>query len=66
MPEATKAVIEREGILGIPEAMRAYSAQYTKRAMLSRAAAGNPQINSHHQFAGAVLKRSGMLGIYHF
>ncbi len=39
MPEATKAVIERE-VPGIPEAMRAYSAQYTKRAMLSRAAAG--------------------------
>lgn len=39
MPEATKAVVERE-VPGIPEAMRAYSAQYTKRAMLSRAAAG--------------------------
>ena len=39
MPEATKAIIERE-VPGIPEAMRAYSAQYTKRAMLSRAAAG--------------------------
>lgn len=39
MPEATKAVIERE-VPGIPEAMRAYSAQYTKRAMLSRAVAG--------------------------
>jgi len=38
-PEATKAIIERE-VPGIPEAMRAYSAQYTKRAMLSRAAAG--------------------------
>ncbi|HEX3027068.1 MAG TPA: MogA/MoaB family molybdenum cofactor biosynthesis protein [Clostridia bacterium] len=39
MPEATRAVIERE-VPGIPEAMRAFSAQYTKRAMLSRAAAG--------------------------
>ncbi|MHC1714985.1 MAG: molybdenum cofactor biosynthesis protein B [Acidaminococcaceae bacterium] len=39
MPEATKAIIERE-VPGIPEAMRAYSSQYTKRAMLSRAAAG--------------------------
>lgn len=39
MPEATKAIVERE-VPGIPEAMRAYSAQYTKRAMLSRAAAG--------------------------
>ena len=39
MPEATRAVIEREAP-GIPEAMRAYSAQYTKRAMLSRAVAG--------------------------
>ena len=39
MPEATRAVIERE-VPGIPEAMRAYSAQFTKRAMLSRAAAG--------------------------
>lgn len=39
MPEATRAVIERE-VPGIPEAMRAFSAQFTKRAMLSRAAAG--------------------------
>ena len=39
MPEATKAIAERE-VPGIPEAMRAYSAQFTKRAMLSRAAAG--------------------------
>ncbi len=39
MPEATKAVTERD-VPGIPEAMRAYSAQFTKRAMLSRAAAG--------------------------
>lgn len=39
MPEATKAVIERE-ISGIPEAMRAYSARFTKRAMLSRSTAG--------------------------
>jgi molybdenum cofactor synthesis domain-containing protein len=39
MPEATRAVIERE-VPGIPESMRAYSAQFTKRAMLSRAAAG--------------------------
>lgn len=39
MPEATRAIIEKE-VPGIPEAMRAYSAQFTKRAMLSRAAAG--------------------------
>ncbi|HEX2938114.1 MAG TPA: MogA/MoaB family molybdenum cofactor biosynthesis protein [Ruminiclostridium sp.] len=39
MPEATKAVIEKD-VPGIPEAMRAYSSQFTKRAMLSRAAAG--------------------------
>lgn len=39
MPEATKAVCTRE-VPGIPEAMRAYSLQYTGRAMLSRAAAG--------------------------
>ena len=39
MPEATGSVVERE-VPGIPEAMRAYSLQFTKRAMLSRAAAG--------------------------
>lgn len=39
MPEATRAVAEKE-VLGIPEAMRAFSLQFTKRAMLSRAAAG--------------------------
>lgn len=39
MPEATVDVIER-AVPGIPEAMRLYSMQYTKRAMLSRAAAG--------------------------
>ena len=39
MPEATRDVIERE-VPGIPEAMRAFSMQITKRAMLSRAAAG--------------------------
>lgn len=39
MPEATIAVSERM-VPGIPEAMRAYSMQFTKRAMLSRAAAG--------------------------
>ena len=39
MPEATRSVVERE-VPGIPEAMRAYSLQFTKRAMLSRAAAG--------------------------
>ncbi|MGI6007083.1 MAG: MogA/MoaB family molybdenum cofactor biosynthesis protein [Ruminococcus sp.] len=38
-PEATLAVSERE-VPGIPEAMRAYSLQFTKRSMLSRAAAG--------------------------
>ena len=39
MPEATKKVIEKE-VPGIPEAMRAFSAQFTKRAMLSRGTAG--------------------------
>ena len=39
MPEATKAVSERD-VPGIPEAMRAYSLQITGRAMLTRAAAG--------------------------
>lgn len=39
MPEATEDIIERR-VPGIPEAMRAYSLTITKRAMLSRAAAG--------------------------
>ena len=39
MPEATMDIVERV-VPGIPEAMRAYSLQFTKRAMLSRAAAG--------------------------
>ena len=39
MPEATKAVSERD-VPGIPEAMRYYSLQITGRAMLTRAAAG--------------------------
>lgn len=39
MPEATLAVTERI-VPGIPEAMRAYSLQFTKRAMLSRSVAG--------------------------
>ncbi|WP_276934200.1 MogA/MoaB family molybdenum cofactor biosynthesis protein [Dielma fastidiosa] len=39
MPEATRDVIERE-VPGIPEAMRTFSMQITKRAMLSRSAAG--------------------------
>lgn len=38
-PEATKAVIEREAP-GICEAIRYYSLQITKRAMLSRAVSG--------------------------
>jgi molybdenum cofactor synthesis domain-containing protein len=38
-PEATLSVVERQ-CPGIPEALRAYSMQFTKRAMLSRAAAG--------------------------
>ena len=38
-PEATEDVSERK-VPGIPEAMRAYSMTITKRAMLSRAAAG--------------------------
>ena len=39
MPEATNDVIQR-AVPGIPEALRAYSMQVTKRAMLTRAAAG--------------------------
>ena len=39
MPEATADIAERM-VPGIPEAMRAYSMQFTKRAMLSRSAAG--------------------------
>lgn len=39
MPEATADITERM-VPGIPEAMRAYSMQFTKRAMLSRSAAG--------------------------
>lgn len=38
MPEATMAIAERI-VPGIPEAMRAFSLQITKRAMLSRAVA---------------------------
>lgn len=38
-PEATKAILEREA-LGICEAIRYYSLQITKRAMLSRAVSG--------------------------
>lgn len=38
-PEATLDIVERQ-VPGIPEAMRAYSMQFTKRAMLSRAMAG--------------------------
>lgn len=38
-PEATKSVIERE-VPGLCEAMRFYSLQITKRAMLSRAVSG--------------------------
>ena len=38
-PEATLAVSEKP-VPGIPEAMRAYSLQFTKRSMLSRSAAG--------------------------
>ncbi len=39
MPEATLDIVERQ-VPGIPEAMRAYSMQFTPRAMLSRAMAG--------------------------
>lgn len=38
-PEATLDIVERQ-VPGIPEAMRNLSMQYTKRAMLSRQAAG--------------------------
>lgn len=38
-PEATMDVVERP-IPGIPEAMRAYTMQLTKRSMLNRSAAG--------------------------
>lgn len=39
MPEATIAITERI-VPGIPEAIRAFSMKFTKRAMLSRATAG--------------------------
>ena len=39
MPEATIAITERI-LPGIPEAIRAFSMKFTKRAMLSRATAG--------------------------
>lgn len=39
MPEATIEVSQRQ-VPGIPEAMRAFSSQFTQRSMLSRAAAG--------------------------
>lgn len=39
MPEATADAAERM-VPGIPEAMRAYSMQFTRRAMLSRSVAG--------------------------
>lgn len=39
MPEATTEAAERL-VPGIPEAMRAYSMQFTKRAMLTRSTAG--------------------------
>lgn len=38
-PEATMDVVER-AVLGIPEAMRAYTLQVTKRSMLNRSVAG--------------------------
>lgn len=38
-PEATLDIVDRQ-VPGIPEAMRAYSMRFTKRAMLTRAAAG--------------------------
>lgn len=38
-PEATMEIVDRP-LLGIPEAMRAYTMQMTKRAMLNRSAAG--------------------------
>lgn len=38
-PEATMDVVDRP-VLGIPEAMRAYTMQVTKRSMLNRSAAG--------------------------
>lgn len=38
-PEATMEIVDRP-VNGIPEAMRAYTLQFTKRAMLNRSAAG--------------------------
>lgn len=38
-PEATLDIVDRQ-VPGIPEAMRAYSMRFTKRAMLTRSAAG--------------------------
>lgn len=39
MPEATLSIVQKQ-VPGIPEAMRSYSLTITRRAMLSRAAAG--------------------------
>ena len=39
MPEATMEIVDKP-LLGIPEAMRAFTMQMTKRSMLNRSAAG--------------------------
>ncbi len=58
-PEATQDIIERQ-VPGIPEAIRTYSLQFTKRAMLSRATAGIRKQTLIVNFPGSpkVLKES--------
>ena len=50
-PEATTDICERL-VPGIPEAMRAASMKYTKRAMLSRRGGRDPKGDADHQSAG--------------
>ena len=61
MPEATLAVAERM-VPGIPEAMRAYSLQFTKRTMLSRKR--DPQTHADRQPAGQSEGGAGVSGIH--
>ena len=63
MPEATLAVAERM-VPGIPEAMRAYSLQFTKRTMLSRVGKRDPQTHADRQPAGQSEGGAGVSGIH--
>lgn len=63
MPEATLAVTERV-VPGIPEAMRAYSLQFTGRAMLSRAAAASLEADADRESSGQSEGGSGVPGIH--